>query len=319
MTVILTGVLIAVTAILLIGCSPELETSPAQVTSRDRPTANTTATSSATPTTQPTNTPAQSAPPSPADLQITIAPVPGNLPAYNRYDWKHWTDADGDCQDARQEVLVAESLATPSFKSDRRCRVTSGQWLAPFTGTVVTDPGKLDIDHMVPLGNAHRSGAWEWTAERKRLYANYLADPQHLIAVTASANRSKGARGPEDWKPDDRSYWCQYAVDWLTIKDDWDLTVTLREIDAITGMLDTCANPPNLLLSDGDAPIVPRPTNGPHYPTDTPTATTYSSCDDARAAGQARVQGAKGSGQGFPKSVVPSARDGDADGIFCEK
>ena len=257
-----------------------------------------------------------------SELNIPKVAVAGNLdnpPKYDRHDWKHWTDADGDCQDARQEVLVAESLATPSFKTDRRCRVTSGQWLAPYTGTVVTDPGKLDIDHMVPLGNAHRSGAWAWTAERKHLYANYMADPQHLIAVTASANRSKGARGPEDWKSDDRSYWCQYAVDWLTIKAHWDLTVTLREIDALTGMLDTCANPPNLLLYDGDEPIIPRPTNGPHYPTHTSTAKTYSSCDAAQAGGEARVQGTKGPGRGFPKSVVPSARDGDGDGVLCEQ
>ena len=85
---------------------------------------------------------------------------------------------------------------------------------------VVTIPGDLDIDHMVPLANAHRSGAWQWSPERKRLYANYLDDPNHLIAVTARANRSKGARGPEEWQSPDSSYWCQYAVDWITIKYD---------------------------------------------------------------------------------------------------
>ena len=175
----------------------------------------------------------------------------------------------------------------------------------------------MDVDHMVPLRNAHNSGAWAWTAERKRLYANYLDDPQHLIAVTASANRSKGARGPEDWKPDDTTYWCQYAIDWITVKDNWDLTVTLREIDALTGMLDTCANPPDLQLLQGGTPILPRPTNGPHYPTSTPTARTYSSCDAAQAAGEPRAQGSKGSGRGFPKWMVPSARDGDGDGVVC--
>ena len=273
--------LIAVTAIVLIACSPELAPPPAQPT--NIPTATPIATThaaehAATTASPPQPTATKAAAPAPAAIQVTIDPIPSNLPQYDRDDWKHWTDADGDCQDARQEVLVAESLATPSFKTDRRCRVASGQWLAPYAAAAVTDPGKLDIDHMVPLGNAHRSGAWAWTAERKWLYANYLADPQHLIAVTAIANRSKSARGPEDWKPDDRSYWRQYAVDWLTIKDHWDLTVTLREIDALTGMLNTCANPPNLLLSDGDAPIVPRPTNGPHYPTSAPTAKTYSRC-----------------------------------------
>ena len=183
----------------------------------------------------------------------------------------------------------------------------------------MTDPGKLDIDHMVPLGNAHLSGAWAWSAQQRERYANHLADPQHLIAVTASANRSKGARGPEAWKPEDRSYWCQYAFDWITIKDKWDLTVTLREIDALTGMLDTCADPPKLQLSQGDTPIDPQPTNGPHYPTPTPTAETYSSCDAAQAAGERRVQGSKGGGRGFPKWMVPSPRDGDGDGVVCEK
>ena len=72
---------------------------------------------------------------------------------------------------------------------------------------------------MVPLGNAHQSGAWDWPAERKELYANYLDDTQHLIAVTASANRSKGTRAPHEWKPEDESYWCQYAIDWVTIKN----------------------------------------------------------------------------------------------------
>ena len=152
-------------------------------------------------------------------LKVTIAEVRTNLPEYDRDDWKHWTDADRDCQDARNEVLVAESRAAVAYRTDKKCRVATGEWLAPYTGTFVTDPSKLDVDHMVPLGNAHRSGSWRWSAEEREQYANYLNYPQHLIAVTASANRSKGARGPDQWKPEDRTYWCQYAADWITIKD----------------------------------------------------------------------------------------------------
>ena len=94
-------------------------------------------------------------------LRVTVSHIPSNLPTYDRVHWKHRTDADGDCdcQDARQEMLVAESRNALSFKTNRKCRVTSSQWLAPYTNTVVTDPGKLDIDHMVPLQNAHRSSA----------------------------------------------------------------------------------------------------------------------------------------------------------------
>ena len=111
-----------------------------------------------------------------------------------------------DCQDARNEALIAESQIAVSYPSDRRCRVAAGEWLTPYSNRVVADPSKLDVDHMVPLQNAHRSGAWQWSANRRERYANHLDDPQHLIAVTASANRSKGARGPDDWKPEDRAY-----------------------------------------------------------------------------------------------------------------
>ena len=94
-------------------------------------------------------------------LRGTISEIPTALPTYDRHDWKRWTEADGDCQDAQNEVLVAESQTAVSYGSDRECRVEAGQWLAPYTGTVVTDPSELDVDHMVPLGNAHASGAWQ--------------------------------------------------------------------------------------------------------------------------------------------------------------
>ena len=103
-------------------------------------------------------------------------------------------EGDGDSQDDRQEVLIEESIGLIIFTDTDQCRVALGQWVAPFTGAIVTDPGKLDIDHLVPLANAYRSGDHAWDADRKRAYANELSNPAHLVAVTASANRSKGAR-----------------------------------------------------------------------------------------------------------------------------
>ena len=343
----LVAFLIAVTAALLIACSPELAPSPTQVTGTDGSTANATAaptatnlpaaepvvtatatpetptTSIAAPSARPTTSPPTPIPtnapkPQPATLQITVATVSVNLPQYDRDGWKHWIDADGDCQEARQEVLVAESLISTTFQTDRECRVEAGQWLTPYSAIIITDPGDMDVDHMVPLRNAHNSGAWAWTAERKRLYANYLDDPQHLIAVTASANRSKGARGPEDWKPDDQNYWCQYAIDWITVKDTWELTVTRDEHEALAVMLNTCQDPPGLSVStQQDSGVGPRATSTP-APTQ-PASAWYSSCDAAQAAGEPQVQGTQGRGRGFPGSMVPSARDGDADGVVCER
>ena len=44
---------------------------------------------------------------------------------------------------------------------------------------------------MVPLKEAHISGASGWTKEKKRQFAN---DEENLLAVSRSANRSKGAK-----------------------------------------------------------------------------------------------------------------------------
>ena len=306
--------LIWIVAALLIACSSESTSPPPQVgseTSTDaRPSVATTATE--LPTATPTGTATV--------LRVTVSAVPATLPDYDRRDWKQWTDADRDCQDARNEVLIAESRNAVAYRTDRKCRVAAGEWLAPYSNTIVTDPRRLDVDHMVPLGNAHDSGAWQWSANRREHYANYLDDPQHLIAVTASANRSKGARGPDQWKPEDRTYWCQYAVDWITIKSTWELTVTEQEHTALVQMLDTCAKRPELMVSrQSQVKPTPGPTSNPVRPAPTPEMRSYDSCDAAQAAGETRVPGSKGNGRGFPKWMVPSARDGDGDGVVCER
>ena len=86
-----------------------------------------------------------------------------------------------------------------TFETDRKCRVEAGRWYGAFTGGYTGDPGGLDIDHLVTLKNAHLSGGWRWDAEMREEYANYLGEENHVIAVTAGANRSKGAKGPEEW------------------------------------------------------------------------------------------------------------------------
>ena len=134
--------------------------------------------------------------PSSYRLTVTVGSAPWNMPSYNRSTWQHWTDDDGDCQDTRQEVLIAESVEPITYSDANDCRVGTGSWVGAYTWETVSDPGDLDIDHLVPLANAHRSGAWAWDAGKKRDYANDLSRDSHLVAVKASANRAKGANGP---------------------------------------------------------------------------------------------------------------------------
>ncbi len=119
---------------------------------------------------------------------------------YDRESWPHWLDADGDCQDARQEVLLAESLA-PARLDAGGCRLMTGPWHDAYTGETVRDPGEVDVDHLVPLAEAHRSGGHARSGERRAAFANDRKDTRTLIAVSASVNRSKSDQGPEEWLP----------------------------------------------------------------------------------------------------------------------
>ena len=85
---------------------------------------------------------------------------------------------------------------------------------------------------------------------------------------------------------------------------------------------------PSVRDGDGDGVVCEESpsSNTPANPASTPTPTaspsegvTYASCEEAEAAGELRSQGGNGPGKGFPKPMVPSARDGDGDGVVCER
>ena len=184
----------------------------------------------------------------------------GDVPEYDRGEWKHWLDEDGDCQDARQETLIAEADGPLTYETENNCRVETGRWVDPYTLAVFEDPSDLDVDHVVPLANAHRSGGWAWSPERKAAFANDLEFEGHLAAVDPSANRSKGSMGPEDWRPPNQDYWCDYAMDWVKIKDKWELTATDREWIALREMLDTCEEEVHVEIISRAAPPTLRST-----------------------------------------------------------
>ena len=122
-----------------------------------------------------------------------------NSNKYERSAFGHgWDDADGDCQNSRAEALIVTSTTTVRFADDKRCRVVSGRWISPFTGKVIQNSNTIDIDHVVPLKWAWERGADSWSKAKRERFAN---DPVNLIPVEASLNRSKGAKGPNEWLP----------------------------------------------------------------------------------------------------------------------
>jgi hypothetical protein len=185
--------------------------------------------------------PVDTGPPSPGDgssvesqldaLKVTKA---GSMKGYTREKFPHWRSTGENC-DVRDSVLKRDGTKVKLSG----CNVVAGSWKSIYDGKVLDSPTKVDIDHMVPLANAWRSGAAAWTTDKRSDFANDLDDPQ-LVAVSAGSNRSKGDQDPSTWKPPAKASWCEYAEDWIDVKAHWKLSVTSAEKSALADMLETC-------------------------------------------------------------------------------
>ena len=170
-----------------------------------------------------------------AQLDALTVGTWASMSGYSRDRFRHW-DSQGDGCDTRDLVLQRGGQGVVTTAD---CKITSGTWFSVYDGTTLTDPQDIDIDHMVPLANAWRTGAASWTDEQREKFANDLDRPQ-LIAVTSTSNRSKGDQDPSEWKPPRRDYWCIYAQSWITVKAYWKLNVTAAEKTALVEMLGSC-------------------------------------------------------------------------------
>lgn len=169
---------------------------------------------------------------------------------YERGEWNHWVDFT-PCWSVREEVLYRDAVKDEALTlldknkvrtSDKAnaCYIVGGTWNDPYTGEVFTNPEDLDIDHMIPLNYAAQHGGQAWDSGKKESYANNLDYAHHLIAVSASANRSKSDKGPSEWKPSNTAYYCTYATDWVNISHTWGLSVTQSDKNVLNEMLVTC-------------------------------------------------------------------------------
>ena len=146
-----------------------------------------------------------------------------------------WRDQGNDCS-TRELVLRRDGADVQSGSS---CNPIRGRWRSTYDGQTLRDPDQIDIDHMVPLANAWRSGADRWTDARREAFANDLVNPE-LFAVSRSVNRAKGDQSPDQWRPPNTRSWCAYARSWITVKHEWDLSVTRAERSALRDMLTFC-------------------------------------------------------------------------------
>lgn len=168
---------------------------------------------------------------------------------YRRADYGDgWVDVDRNGCSTRSDILYTSvDRSQPYRKITRRgCDhvMIAGTWQDPYTGKTLTFTNLLEqgqaqaiqIDHLVPLHEAHVSGSAGWSRERKINFAN---DPVNLMAVDGPTNQSKQAKDPAAWRPR-AAFQCDYARRYITVKVTYDLAVDSSEKAALADMLTRC-------------------------------------------------------------------------------
>ncbi|MEU6842294.1 HNH endonuclease family protein [Streptomyces sp. NPDC046716] len=201
-----------------------------------------TAAATATLTLLTTATPAQASPPTPiaastarSYLSALTVKTEGSSDGYSRDKFPHWITQSGTC-DTRETVLKRDGK---NVTTGTNCAATAGSWYSEYDGETWTASSDVDIDHIVPLSEAWKSGASGWTTAQRQSFANDLTRPQ-LIAVTDNVNQSKGDKDPAKWMPPRAAYACTYLRMYVQVKHYYALSVDSAEKSAIQSGLSGC-------------------------------------------------------------------------------
>jgi hypothetical protein len=170
-----------------------------------------------------------------SELDALTVAAEGSTAGYSRDLFPHWITISGTCN-TRETVLRRDGSGVTVNSS---CAPTSGSWFSPYDGATWHLASDVDIDHIVPLAEAWRSGANTWSTSKRQSFANDLNGPQ-LIAITDNVNQSKGDQDPSSWQPSRTAYRCTYAKMWIHTKYRWGLRLQSSEKSALQGMLNTC-------------------------------------------------------------------------------
>jgi hypothetical protein len=305
------------------GCTAQSRPA-AQVTT----TITTTVAASVPPAVPTTASPATSGPSRPAAATgpalagLATLSVKGRAPmtGYARSEFgQAWTDDNDEpyghngC-DTRNDILRRDLHVAVVKAGTFGCVASSGLLDDPYTSRPITfvrgaaTSSRVQIDHVVSLGDAWQSGAQQLTARQRQNLAN---DPLNLLVVDGSANQQKSASNAASWLPANRAFRCRYVARQVAVKIKWSLWMTAAERDAIARVLATC--PDEQLPTEpgalGPVPVHAIPPTTTAVPAD-PTDPYYSSCSAVRAAGKAPLRvGQPGYRPGL---------DGDGDGVACE-
>jgi hypothetical protein len=152
-----------------------------------------------------------------------------------------WADVDRNHCDTRNDILARDLVSISRWGP---CTVTAGILNDPYTGAAIHfrrgihTSALVQIDHVVPLGNAWATGAQDWSATEREQLAN---DDLNLLAVDSHNNEQKGDDDAAHWLPPLKSYDCDYVARQIAVKTKYHLTINAPEKSAMTKVLASCS------------------------------------------------------------------------------
>lgn len=147
-----------------------------------------------------------------------------------------------------REITLIRDAVNGEVRWNSDCEIVSGRWYEGYAGSTTSDPSSLDIEHIVAMQDAWDNGASRWDEDQRLQFSH---DPLVIAAVSSSENRSKGSRGPAEWKPGNRDAWPAYAQRYISIKSNYDLTLSSEaERTALEEMLGASAPEPTTPFVD---------------------------------------------------------------------
>lgn len=149
---------------------------------------------------------------------------------------------DNGC-DTRDDILRRD--LTHVVTAAGGCTVRSGTLRDPYTGATIlfraTDPGTVQIDHVVTLADAWVTGIDNKPTQLRDQLAH---DPLDLQATEGPVDAKKGTGDAAAWLPPAPSYRCTYVARQIDVKAKYRLWVTPAEHDAMVRVLAGCGGTP---------------------------------------------------------------------------
>ena len=183
--------------------------------------------------------------PGAAEQQLTelVVRAPEDEPTPVVVDPGAWVAPALGCLDISEEALIAESLTPITFADELECVVDGGNWNDRYLSSTITRAIDADVQPLVPLNDVFVSGGQDWDESTRFSYVSELDHPATLQVVLEDGGHNPRGASPAEWRPSDAAVWCAYAVDWVTVKHRWELSVSPAEVVALTEMLSTCSEP----------------------------------------------------------------------------